>query len=299
MSRFFQFVEIRTKITSLFAFLMALAWLFAVGGPIRWLPTLVFFLSMFLFDLTTTAINNFVDTRTNGQSLPFRRATALALLLALFAVSAALGLWLVALTDLTMLLFGGACFLCGVFYTWGPLPISRLPLGELFSGVFYGLAIPFLVLYLNMPEETFLTLALSGWDLSVTLRLGPLVQVLLLAVAPGCATANIMLANNLCDLERDIAVKRHTLPYYLGVGRSLGLFRLLCYLPFGAAAVLVASRALPPIYLLLFLALVPMRKNIAAFQAVQDKETTFPCSIRNYLALMSLDVLLLFLCHWF
>ncbi len=28
--------------------------------------------------------------------------------------------------------------------------------------------------------------------------------------------ANIMLANNICDLEEDIANKRHTLPYYIG-----------------------------------------------------------------------------------
>ncbi|NCB64135.1 MAG: prenyltransferase [Clostridia bacterium] len=299
LKRFLSYVEIRTKITSLFAFGMTLSWLFATGNPIRWDTAAVFFASMFLFDLTTTAINNYVDTKTNGQELQFSRGAALAILWVLLLASAGLGVLLVVMTDWTVLLFGGLCFLCGVFYTWGPLPISRLPLGEVFSGLFYGLLIPFILLYINMPEGTYLTLTLRGGVLTAAFYLPALAQVLLLAAAPACATANIMLANNICDLPRDIQVKRHTLPYYLGVPRSLKLFAALYYLPFGAAVLMVALGMLPWVYLLLLSALIPIQKNIDVFFKRQEKAETFVCSIKNFVILMSADVIMLAVCRWF
>ena len=292
---FLQFVEIRTKITSLFSFLLGLAWIFSRGQPIRWDRTAVFFASMFLFDLTTTAINNYIDTRTNGQALPFRRGAALAVLLVLFAVSAALGVALALMTDVVVFLVGGVCFLCGVFYTWGPLPISRMPLGEIFSGFFYGLLIPFLLLYINLPEGTYLALGLSGSTLTLSLQLWPLLQLLLLSAAPACATANIMLANNICDLERDVAVKRYTLPYYLGRKGGLRLFALLYYAVYAAGAAMLLLRMVSPLYLLFFLTLIPVQRNIGRFFSVQDKGSTFGCSIQNFLIVMAADVLLVLL----
>ena len=130
------YVEIKTKITSVFAFLMTLAYLFSIGRSINLDKTLIFFAAMFLFDLTTTAINNYVDTKTNDQVLQFGRKTAFAIIIMLFTLSAALGLYLAYITDVVVLILGGLCFLCGVFYTYGPIPISRQPLGELFSGLF-------------------------------------------------------------------------------------------------------------------------------------------------------------------
>lgn len=299
LKRFLSYVEIQTKITSLFAFAMTLAWLFATRNPIRWGNTAVFFASMLLFDLTTTAINNYVDTKTNDQTLQFSRPVALGVIWVLFLTSAGLGVWLVLRTDWTVFLLGGLCFLCGVFYTWGPLPISRLPLGEAFSGVFYGVLIPFILLYINMPAGTYLTLALDGGVLHVALVLPRLAEVLLLAVAPTCVTANIMLANNICDLPKDVLVKRHTLPYYLGVPKSLKLFALLYYLPFGAAVVMVLAGMLPWVYLLLLAVFIPVQKNIGVFFRRQEKAETFVCAIKNFVLLMSADVLALALCRWF
>ena len=202
IKRFLSYVEIKTKITSTFAFLLTIAFILYQGQKIDWLRTLVFFLSMFLFDLTTTAINNYIDTKTNDQVLRFERRIALAIIYILFVVSTLLGLYLAFLTDIVVLLLGGLCFLAGVFYTYGPVPISRQPLGEVMSGLFYGLFIPFLLLYINMPEGTYLTLGLGWESIRLELMVMPLVSVLLLAVTPICTTANIMLANNTCDVEK-------------------------------------------------------------------------------------------------
>ena len=161
IERFFNYVELRTKITSTFAFLMAIAFLFYSKQPIRLRETLVFFASMFLFDLTTTAINNYIDTKTNDQKLQFKRSIALAILFVLLGLSTFLGFYLVYLTDIVVLFLGALCFMCGILYTFGPVPISRQPWGEILSGIFYGFFIPFILLYMNMPEGTYLTFQLT------------------------------------------------------------------------------------------------------------------------------------------
>jgi len=292
--RLLDYVEIKTKITSLFAFLMSMAYLFYRDQPINWKPTIVFFCSMFLFDLSTTAINNYIDSKTNGQKLQFERHTAKCVIYVMLATSISLGLYLTYITDLVILLAGGLCFLCGVLYTYGPVPISRQPLGEVLSGIFYGFFIPFLVLYVNMPKGTFLSYSISLKTVFLQLEIVPLITVGLLAVAPFCTTANIMLANNICDLKKDIAVKRHTLPYYLGEN-SLPLFSALYYMTYIATLLMTILKILSPLCLASILNIYWIRKNIKEFRYKQEKESTFIISIKNYIIIMGTNTMLIFI----
>lgn len=297
MKNFFEFVEIRTKITSLLPFLMSLAYLFYRRQPVSGERTLLFFGSMFLFDLTTTAINNYIDTKTNDQKLSFPRGTAKLIIYLLFGISAFLGLTLAYRTDLVVLLLGGLCFLCGVFYTWGPVPISRLPLGEIFSGLFYGLFIPFLMLYMNMPSGTFLTLTADWHAIRFDLNVAPALSLLLFSAGPICATANIMLANNICDLEKDIVIGRYTLPYFLGK-RALSVFAGLYYITYLTWLVCIALKILSPVCLLALFTIIPVHKNIRHFRKEQIKEKTFALSVQNYIIIVGTQTLLIFLSGW-
>lgn len=293
--RFLNYVEIRTKITSTFAFLYTIAFLFYKEQPVQWDLTLIFFASMFLFDLTTTAINNYIDSKTNGETLPFKRGAARAIIFAMLGISTLLALYLVWLTDIVVLILGGLCFLCGILYTYGPLPISRQPWGEILSGVFYGFFIPFLLLYINMPEGAYLTL---DWDLqaiNLELRIFPLFTVLLFSAVPVCATADIMLANNICDLEHDILEKRYTLPYYLGKKKALYLFAAIYYVTYAAVITMVIFGVLPLVCLLSPVSLIPVQKNIETFFREQAKSRTFAVSIKNYIIIMGLNTALIFL----
>ncbi|MCE5236323.1 MAG: UbiA family prenyltransferase [Clostridiaceae bacterium] len=292
VKRLFSYVEIKTKVTSVFPFLMTLAYLFAHGAAIDLPRTAVFFFGMLLFDLTATSINNYEDSKKTGQPIAFSRKTALRVTLFLFFLSAALGLWLVALTDAVVLLAGGLCFLFGVMYSYGPVPISHGPYGELASGFFYGFLIPFLLVYVNVPQ-TLLTYAFSNGTLAVEFGLMPLIGLILLAVLPFCLTANIMLANNICDCERDIAAKRFTLAYYLGKKRSLRLFAALYYLAYASAAAMAIFGLLPPTSLLLLLTLVPVQKNINAFFKKQEKGETFILSVKNFLIVILTHIALI------
>jgi len=294
IKRFLDYIEIRTKITSIFAFLITIAFLFYKEQQINWKLTFIFFIAMFVFDLTTTAINNYIDTKTNNQTLQFKRRIALIIIYFLFGISALLGLYLAYLTDVVILFLGGICFLCGVFYTYGPVPLSRQPLGEIFSGIFYGFLIPFIIMYINTPQGTFLSLSLSTEIISLEIKIRPIITIILFSIVPICTTANIMLANNICDLEKDVLVKRYTLPYYLG-NKALYLFALIYYVTYIATIIMVKLRILSPICLISLLTIFIVQKNISLFLKKQDKKATFILAIKNYIIIMGTNTLIIFI----
>jgi len=193
-----------------------------------------------------------------------------------------------------VLLAGAACFIIGVLYTAGPVPISRQPQGEILSGIFYGLFIPFILLYINMPHGELMSLSIGAQAVDLSLSVKPIISLLFLSIPPVFTTANIMLANNICDVEKDVLSKRYTLPYYIGK-KALWLFAALYYLIYPACIVMVILGILPLISLLSLLTVFYVHKNISIFFKKQDKATTFIVSIKNYIAIMSSNVIMLFI----
>lgn len=299
VKKFLNYTEIRTKITSTLTFAMTISFLLYQKQSINLEKTLIFFLSMFFFDLTTTAINNYIDSKGNGQALDFGKKTSLYIIYLLFIASTLFGLYLAYLSDIVILVAGGICFLCGIFYTYGPIPISRQPLGELFSGFFYGVMIPFILMYVNTPADTFLSYQISLKSISIEFQIMPIIQLLLFAIIPFCVTANIMLANNICDLEKDIKVRRFTLPYYIGKNKALTLFAVLYYLTYVAVIIMVILRLLSPICLLSLLSIILVQKNINQFFNEQEKAKTFICSIKNFIIIMGTNTITILISLFF
>ncbi|MFV0342482.1 MAG: UbiA family prenyltransferase [Anaerocolumna sp.] len=293
IKKFFSYVELRTKITSLCAFLMTIAYLVYKGEKISVIPTVIFFTSMLLFDMTTTAINNYIDSKAEPESRHYKKGIAKGIIYILLGLSTGLGIYLAYLTDIVILLAGGMCFVFGVIYTYGPVPISRQPLGEILSGFFYGVMIPFIIIYINMPKGSLLTLSYSLGSVHIALNVVPLVKLLLFSLVPFCTTAAIMLANNICDVEKDIKVKRHTLPYYIGENAKY-LFAILYYISYVAILIMVILNELPITCLLTLLTIFAVRKNIKEFWLKQEKSVTFVLSIKNYLLIMATNII--FIC---
>lgn len=296
LQRFFSYVEIKTKITSVFPFLMTLSYLFSSGIDINLPRSLVFFFGMFLFDLTATTINNFFDSKKNSQKLQFSRRTCAAITAILLLLSVFFGIWLVLLTDIAVLFLGALCFLFGIFYSWGPVPISHGPYGELVSGLFYGLLIPAILLYINVPEGFLFSANLSGGalgTLTLHFNLRNLAGLLLLSAVPFCLTANIMLANNTCDMRRDESVHRYTLPHYIK-GHATRLFAFLYYLCYVSVIAMVVLRLLSPLSILLLVTAIPVQKNINLFTKKQSKEETFIVSIKNFITIITVHTVLIF-----
>lgn len=281
IQRFLNYVEIRTKIASLLPFLLGLSYVLYTYKQVDIRNTLLFFISMLCFDMATTALNNYIDVKANGKILEFSQKTAKQILYFLLILAILLGLALVFYTGVIVLVLGALCFGVGIFYTFGPVPISRMPLGEIFSGLFMGLFIPFLVVFINAPEDSLIYFTFTNWLLQVSFNIMDLLKLGVVTIPAITGIANIMLANNICDLDEDVKVNRFTLPYYTGVKNALNIFAALYYLGFAAIIIMVVFGILPVYGLITIVGLIPIYKNISKFRKQQSKTITFPLSVQN------------------
>ena len=283
VSRYLQFTEIKTKITSLFPFLISLIYLSYKNQPIKPIETIIFFIAMFLFDLETTAINNYIDTKTNGEEIPYSRKKAIAIIYIMLGICVLLGLLLVYFTNWIVLILGIMCFVFGILYTFGPLPISRTPFGEIISGIFYGFFIPLILLYINFPEDYYIVIDFTSTQVLILANYINLMHLIFLFTIPTLTTAAVMLANNICDLEKDILQKRHTLVYYIGKEKSVIVFNWLYIISFLMIPILIILGDLGIFSLILLGGAIPIFKNLKQFEKEQIKSKTFIVSIKNYL----------------
>lgn len=95
------------------------------------------------------------------------------------------------------------------------------------------------------------------------------------------AIANLMLANNTCDVEEDILNNRHTLVSYIGKKRALRLFWFLALAPFVFSTIAVLTNIVPVLILGMWLIFPLIYKNTLAFSKKQIKTETFPLAIKN------------------
>lgn len=301
---FLKLVEIQTKIASLFPFLLGILFAQFYFDTINIGNTLLFFLAMLLFDLTTTAINNLMDyqkakdvsykenTNIIGQE-KIAEKTVIQLILMMLTFASLLGLWLVFRTNILLLFLGGACFIVGIFYTFGPLPISRMPLGEALSGVVMGFGIFFIAVYVNVAPTTLIDLSFHGTTFLLEGNVLTILKIFLVSLPTVFLIANIMLANNTCDLEQDISNHRFTLPFYIGKSNAVLLFNLLMYASYVMVILAVIFRLLHPLLLGVLITLIPIRKNLQQFNQRQVKEETFSVAIKNISLFCGVEILLL------
>lgn len=304
INTFLKLVEIQTKLASLFPFLLGIlfaTYYFDSFSPIN---TLLFFLSMIIFDMTTTAINNLMDYQKAkdegykdevniiGQE-KLSEKLVVRLIVAMLVIAFLLGIILVFRTNIILLLIGAVCFFIGIFYTFGPVPISRMPLGEPISGLTMGFGIFFIAAFVNVEPGILLSLAFEGTRFIVEGDMVLILSLFLVSLPTVFLIANIMLANNTCDLEQDILNHRYTLPFYIGKKRAVQLFNGLVYSSYAVVVIAIILGLLHPILLLLVVTILPMRKNLAVYNAKQVKSETFVISIKNIILFCSSEVVLL------
>lgn len=292
VSVFLKLVEIQTKLASVFPFVIGVLFSMFYFNSFKWDNTLIFLFGMLIFDMTTTAINNFMDykkakndtykyeTNIVGQA-GLKEQQVSRLIFSMLAVSALVGGVLVYRTGWLMLIMGGLCCFIGVFYTFGPVPLSRMPLGEIFSGVTMGLGIFMMTIYVNTYDLKFFFLDISNWQFSVVGQIKPLLAIVWASLPMIFTIANIMLANNLCDLEEDIENHRYTLPFYIGRKNGVTLFNVLMYGCYVTIVVGVLFSVYHWSMLIVFVTLPLVIKNLKAFNLEQVKSKTFVISLKN------------------
>ena len=281
---FLSYVEITTKIASAFPFLVGAGFAVYRYGSLRPKHTLVFFFAMLLFDMTTTALNNHVGHRQTERVPHYRVPISAAIILVMGLSALALGIYLVSITGIVILLAGMFCFSVGILYNYGPLPIARTPFGELVSGTVMGVFIPFIAVEINhsmigiaFPDISRLIISIDWLEAAA---LGFAVMPLI------CCIANIMLANNICDMQEDVLVRRYTLPFYFGLKKSLWLYGLL-YATAYVFIILASVLGFIPVFsVITLLTIIPVRKNIRSFNDLQDKSQTFITVVKNFLVIL-------------
>lgn len=307
LSSFLKLVEIQTKVASMVPFALGTVWAVYRYGELSFLNFLLMLVSLLCFDMATTAINNYMDykraRKVSGYNYEehnaivrdkLKESTVIAVILTLLVIASVSGFVLFLQTSPVVLIIGVLSFMVGIFYSYGPVPISRIPLGEAFSGFFMGFVITFLSTFIHIHDKIGVVL-LSYQDnmLSITLNPVEILQIFLVSLPAVLGIANIMLANNICDIEDDIVNKRYTLPIYIGKEKALKLFKILYNIAYVDILILLFLRVLPLTSALVILTFPIVNKNIRVFFGEQTKKNTFVLSVKNFLILNVTGVLAL------
>ncbi|WP_297076123.1 prenyltransferase [uncultured Enterococcus sp.] len=276
---FLELVEFKAKTASVLPFLIGLCYSWYHYRSIHLGFVLIYFLAMFLFNMAVDMLDNYNDYHHATDVHDYREKTNIIgrenlsirlvfwLMTSMIIVSAIMGLTLAYFVGWPLFWMGLYCYLVGIFYSSGPRPLSSLPLGEFFSGFTMGFMISLICVYLNTYE-------VFEWNWMT------LVNIFIIALPNTLWIANLMLANNTCDMEEDEKNKRYTLAHYLGRKGSLNLFvffNLFAFIGIIASVLL----QLAPVTVLLSLVIVPfVYKQTKLFLAKQVKRETFICAIR-------------------
>lgn len=163
VSSFLKLVEIQTKVASVIPFALGTAYAVYRFNQFNVKNFFLMFISLISFDMVTTAINNYLDYKKANKTYGYgyeshnaivrdklKESDVVMTIFALLLTATAAGFMLYLNTNIVVLLLGMVSFLVGILYTFGPVPISRMPLGEIFSGFSWDLS-----LYLFLPTFTY------------------------------------------------------------------------------------------------------------------------------------------------
>jgi 1,4-dihydroxy-2-naphthoate octaprenyltransferase len=298
-------VELPTKVASMIPFLMGTLYALYRFEDFYVLRFGLMFVSLLSFDMATTAINNYYDfkkaSKTHGYGyethnaivhFKLKESTVVATIVILLALAAGGGIALVTQTGLLVFLLGGLSFLIGILYSFGPIPISRMPLGELFSGLFMGFVIIFISAYIHTDEHVVSLLLQNGW-VSLNINIVEVLYLFWFSVPAILGIAGIMLANNICDIDEDVENRRYTLPVYIGRRNALLLFKYLYYVSYLDLVVLLILGINPILVLLILLTLIPLHRNIDSFTQKQEKASTFVLAVKNFVLMSAARIVVL------
>ncbi|MFN6734975.1 1,4-dihydroxy-2-naphthoate polyprenyltransferase [Enterococcus gallinarum] len=306
---FLEVVEIRTKVASIFPFIMGILFSLVYFHEFHPLNTIIFFVGMILFDLTTTSINNYMDFKKAKSKVYKYEQNVIGrekipetlvrnMIFGMLTLTLLIGLYLTWMTGWLLLLMGLVVCFIGVFYTFGPVPLSRMPLGEVFSGVTMGLGIFAITIYLNTVTQKvfYLDIDFATGTFGLVGHLWAVCAIVLASLPLVFTIANIMLANNLRDLETDIENHRYTLVYYIGRINGIHLFQGLMLASYGAILIGFLFGLYQWPILLVFLTLPKIRQNLKEHQASLPHPRSFGYSIKNMILFNSSYALGLILC---
>lgn len=290
---FAELIELKAKTASIFPFLLGLAYSLYHYQSVNLSTLAIYFVAMFMFNCFVDIWDNYNDYHKAVDTDDYQKNTNIigrenlsmglikSLLAFFFFGSLILGIIVALMTGWAVFWLGLLCYAVGVFYAGGPKPLSSLPLGELLSGLTMGYVIFLICLYINSSQN-------FVWSFA------NLATTFLIALPNTLLIANLMLANNTCDLEEDEANHRYTIVHYIGKKAALIWWTTALILAFVAIVVAVILGLLSPIMLLILLIAPLMIKFARPYLQKQVKKETFISSVKILMVFQLVQVLLFF-----
>ncbi|PCS00133.1 prenyltransferase [Lactococcus fujiensis] len=276
---FAELIELKAKTASVFPFLMGLAYSLYHYHVVNLIPLLIYFVAMFLFNCFVDIWDNYNDFHNAVDTNDYQKNTNIigrenlsmglikGLLIFFFFSSLLIGLLVAAMTGWEVFAIGLICYAVGIFYAGGPKPLSTLPIGEFLSGITMGYLI-FLICVFICAGPAFIW----NWTTIGSTFLVALPSVLLIA--------NLMLANNTCDLAEDESNHRYTIVHYIGKKAAVDWWETSIVLSYVAIIVAVVLKLISPILLLMLMTVPLMIKFARPYVKAQVKRETFISSVK-------------------
>lgn len=276
---FLELVEFKAKTASVLPFFIGICFSLYNFHKLHLGLVLLYFIAMVIFNMAVDILDNYNDYHHATEIHDYREKTNIIgrenldlrivfrMMIGMIIVSAMIGIGLSFIVGWPFLLMGLFCYGVGIFYSSGPKPLSSLPLGEVFSGITMGFMITLLCVYLN-------TYDVFQWSFT------NISEIFMISLPNTLWIANLMLANNICDLEEDETNNRFTLVHYLGKHQALNLFVTLNILAFLAILLSVLLGFAPWSMLGTFLVAPFIFKQVQLFLKRQIKRETFICAVR-------------------
>ncbi|WP_347106778.1 prenyltransferase [Lactobacillus paragasseri] len=247
------------------------------------------FLAVISFHLAVNGHNQYTDylrykknhvTSYNNilEKFNISRKWARNVIILLTLVSATIGIILSFKVGWIILLIGFFSYLIGYCYSGGPYPILKTPFGEPASGITMGYNITLLGIYVNIynihPFDSFF------WA-----------KAIIVACPAIFVIANVMLANNICDVEEDVKIGRKTLPFYIGRKNALIVLCIYYVLAYIFLILSVVLHYLPTLALGGLLTIPLVYRSTRTFVKDPHKETTFKGILMNVLLVLVSEII--------
>lgn len=276
---FLELVEFKAKTASILPFFIGICFSLYNFHKLHLGLVLLYFVAMVIFNMAVDILDNYNDYHHATEIHDYREKTNIIgregldlklvfrMMMGMIIVSALIGIGMSFIVGWPFLVMGLFCYGVGIFYSSGPKPLSSLPLGEVFSGLTMGFMITILCVYLNTYE-------VFQWNFA------NLSEIFLISLPNTLWIANLMLANNICDVEEDEKNNRFTLVHYLGKPQAIHLFVGMNIAAFLAILLSVSVKIAPWSMLGTFLVAPFIYKQVRIFKKKQVKRETFICAVR-------------------
>lgn len=289
LQKFKALVQIQTIIISALPYIIGSVMASYYYHNFNLVYSLWIFLAVICFHLAVNGHNQYTDytrykqnhiTSYNNilEKFNITKSWARKIIIILTLISAIIGITLSIKVGWIILLIGILSYLIGYCYSGGPYPILKTPFGEPASGITMGYNITFLGLYINMynvhPFDNFF------WAKAIIVA-GPAIFVI----------ANVMLANNICDVAEDVKIGRKTLPYYTGRKTALTILCGYYVLAYIFLILGIVLKYLPVITLGSLLTIPLVYHTTKTFVKNPHKESTFTGILVNVLLVLISEII--------